>query len=468
MTGPVAGGAAEFEAKLAAFVKDKRLYGAAAGVVHGDELAWSGGAGFADVATGRPAAADTLFRIASITKTFTGTAIMQLRDGGKLDLDDPAVQWLPELTASGTPQAIGRITIRQLLSHESGLMSEPPDTDWTLLSPAYQAVAAENIARAAEIIAVIGPNMQTKYCNLGYQLLGEIVHRAGGTPYPAYVRREILDPLGLSDTAFEPLGDALAARCATGYSARAFSDELEVAPRVDAWAEGGLWSSVEDLGRWLSFQLRAHGGQPDDSPVLAAESRREMHKPRYLTDETWTQAWGISWYATRKDGVTWVQHSGGLHGFTSNACFDTEHKVGAMVLLNGEADAPALAMELAGIGRNLVRASAPAVALPQPTPEAYKPLLGLYCFPGSAELRQLEWRDGKLAVLNPADRAESIPLLPSGDPDTFVVGPGFRDSGETVRFTREPTGQVASVYVGSATLLRLEPVAPEHGTGAEA
>jgi hypothetical protein len=124
-------------------------------------------------------------------------------------------------------------------------------------------------------------------------------------------------------------------------------------------------------------------------------------------------------------------------------------------------------MELAGIGRNLVRASAPKVALPQPTPEAYKPLLGLYCFPGSAELRQLEWRDGKLAVLNPADRAESIPLLPAGDRDTFVVAPGFRDSGETVRFTRQANGQIASVYVGSATLLRLDPVAPEYGTGAE-
>jgi CubicO group peptidase (beta-lactamase class C family) len=464
MTGPVAGGAAEFEAKLAAFVKDKRLYGAAAGVVHGDELAWSGGAGFADVATGRPAAADTLFRIASITKTFTGTAIMQLRDGGKLDLDDPAVQWLPELTASGTPQAIGRITIRQLLSHESGLMSEPPDTDWTLLSPAYQAVAAENLARAAEIIAVIGPNMQTKYCNLGYQLLGEIVHRASGTPYPAYVRREILDPLGLSGTAFEPVDDALAARCATGYSARAFSDELEIAPHVDAWAEGGLWSSVEDLGRWLSFQLRAHDDQPEDSPVLAAESRRAMHRPRYLTDETWTQAWGISWYAARKEGVTWVQHSGGLHGFTSNACFDREHKVGAVVLLNGEAEAPALAMELAAIGRRLAQAAPPKLALPQAAPEEYKPLLGLYCFPGSAELRQLEWRDGKLAVLNPADRAESMPLLPAGDRDTFVVGPGFRDSGETVRFSRQATGQIASVYIGSSTLLRLDPVAPERAT----
>ena len=106
MTGPVAGGAAEFEVRLASFVKDNRLYGAAAGVVHSGELAWAGRVGFADITARRPSQPDTLYRIASITKTFTGTAIMQLRDAGKLDLDDPAVDWLPELKASGSPKTM--------------------------------------------------------------------------------------------------------------------------------------------------------------------------------------------------------------------------------------------------------------------------------------------------------------------------------------------------------------------------
>jgi CubicO group peptidase (beta-lactamase class C family) len=97
MTGPVAGGAEQFEAKLGSFVRDNRLYGAAAGIVHGGELAWSGGVGFADLAAGRLAGPGVLYRIASITKTFTGTAILRLRDAGKLDLDDPVVRWVPEL-----------------------------------------------------------------------------------------------------------------------------------------------------------------------------------------------------------------------------------------------------------------------------------------------------------------------------------------------------------------------------------
>jgi CubicO group peptidase (beta-lactamase class C family) len=205
MTGPVAGGAAEFEARLASFVQDKRLYGAAAGVVHFGELAWAGGAGFADITAQRPSQPDTLYRIASITKTFTGTAIMQLRDAGKLDLDDPAVDWLPELKASGSPKTIARVTIRRLLSHESGLTGDPPGTDWTLPVPVYEGRAERSLARAAEIFTAVPPSTQAKYSNLGYQLLGEIVRRASGTDYPAYLRAHVLTPLGLTATAFEPL-----------------------------------------------------------------------------------------------------------------------------------------------------------------------------------------------------------------------------------------------------------------------
>jgi CubicO group peptidase (beta-lactamase class C family) len=462
MTGPVAGGAAEYEAKLASFVKENRIAGAAASVVHGAEMAWAGGAGFADIASRRLAGPDTLYRIASITKTFTGTAIMRLRDAGKLDLDDPAVQWLPELADSGSPDTIGRVTIRRLLSHESGLSSEPPGTDWSAAS--YEGAAAANLARAGEIFAAIGPNLHPKYSNLGYQLLGEIVGRASGEEYPAYIQQEILTLLGMADTSFDPVPESRARRRATGYAERTFSDELDLAPEMPGiWAEGGLWSTVGDLARWVAFHLGAHADPPVDSPLLSAESRREMHKPRYLSEESWTQAFGISWYAIRKDEVTWVQHSGGLHGFTTNACFDREQKVGAVVLANGIADAAGLAMELAGIGRRLALASAPAIRVPEPTPEEYKSLLGLYIGPALDDLRRVEWRDGKLVMVVPGDPALIMPMRPAGEPDTFVVGPGFRDSGEVARFRRGPHGRVASVLFASQTMLRLAPVAVDPG-----
>jgi CubicO group peptidase (beta-lactamase class C family) len=464
----VAAAAAEFEAKLATFVKENRIAGAAASVVHRDELAWAGGAGFADIGSVRLAEPATVYRIASVTKTITGTAIMQLRDAGRLDLDDPAVQWLPELAASASGQPIERVTIRRLLSHESGLMGDPPGSEWANREPRYAGVAAVTLARAAEIFVAIGPNLQPKYSNLGYQLLGEIVRRASGhDDYPGYVRQQILTPLGMADSAFDPIPQALAARCATGYEGRSYSDELEAAvPMRNIWAEGGLWSTVGDLGRWLSFQLSAYDDEPPPTtappppptPVLSAASLREMHKPRYLGDESWTQAFGISWYAVRKDDVTWVQHSGNVHGFSSGACFDREQKVGAAVLVNGVADAPGLAMELAAIARRLAQATAPAVPIRAPAPAQYRPLLGLYALPVGDGLRRIEWRDGELVFISPNYPGQAMSLVPSGEPDAFTVGPGFRDSGERVRFRRMQGGQVSSVRFGGATLLRLAPV----------
>jgi CubicO group peptidase (beta-lactamase class C family) len=457
MAGPVAAGAQEFAAKLASFVKEGRLYGAAAGVIHGDELVWSAGSGFADAAAGRMASPSTLYRIASITKTFTGTAIMQLRDAGKLGLDDPAVKWIPELADSASPATIEAVTIRRLLSHESGLRSEPPGTDWMRQSPVYEGFVDQNLDRVTEIFTAVGPNRQTKYCNLGYQLLGEIVHRASGSPYPDYLAREILRPLGMSSTSFEPLDGALAGRAAVGYGARAFSDELDVAPLMSPiWAEGGLWSTVEDLARWLAFQLGAHAKPPAESRLLAAATLREMHTPRYLSDETWTSAFGISWYGERKDDAIWIQHSGGLHGFTSNVCFDPGQRVGAIALVNGSANPAELAMQLAGIARGLAKDAAPVIAPPVPTPEQFRPLLGVYAPADMTELIRLEWRDGKLMFLDPAEPSWRLELEPGGDADTFVAGPGFRQSGEPVRFSRRPDGKVASVALGGGTLLKLE------------
>jgi CubicO group peptidase (beta-lactamase class C family) len=465
MAASIADGAAEFEAKLASFVRDNRLYGASAGVVQGDELAWSGGAGFADMAARQASGQDVLYRVASITKTFTGTAIMQLRDAGKLDLDDPVVKWVPELADCATPQTIGGVTIRRLLSHESGLVSEPPGTDFMAEQPSYEGVAARNLERVSEIFNAVPPNTQLKYCNLGYQMLGEIVSRISETAYPQYVAEQILAPLGMESTGFEPLAPELASRCAVGYSGRAFSDELAIAPSMPLlWAEGGLWSTVSDLARWLSFQLAAHPAVSADTaqaeaPVLSAVTRREMHKPRYLSDEEWSSAWGVSWYSVRKDDVTWVQHSGGLPGFASNACFDRGSRVGAIVLVNGDADAATMAMSLAARARELADAAAPKLTAPTPTPDDLRPLLGVYAPVDMSFLLRVEWRDGKLTIVEGSGPGESVPVERGSEPGSFVVAPGFRQSGEPVAFMRRADGAVTAMLIGGGSLVRLDLVA---------
>src|SRR5262245_51426545 len=189
MGSPVVDVAAGLEAKAAACGNEQRLPGASVGIVHGDALVWSAGIGFADVAAERAPEATTLYRIASITKTFTGTAIMQLRDRGQLDLEDAAVTYIPELRDATSPfGAIETVTIRRMLSHESGLAGDPPGADWAI--PSYEGDVDRNLARVSEIGTRIPPNFNQKYSNLAYQLLGEIVARVSGVPYVEYVRRE--------------------------------------------------------------------------------------------------------------------------------------------------------------------------------------------------------------------------------------------------------------------------------------
>jgi CubicO group peptidase (beta-lactamase class C family) len=455
---PVTELSAQLESRARAFVREYRLPGVAAGVVHGGELVWSSGAGFADVGAGRAPDASTLYRIASITKTFTGTAIMQLRDEGRLHLDDPATMYLPELRPAESPFGpIETVTIRRMLSHESGLMGDPPGTDWS--EPAYEADPAASLARVAEIGTRVPPSTQQKYSNLAYQLLGAIVSRVSGVPYAEYLRAQILAPLGLASTSFDPLPDDLAGRRATGYAARGFSDVLrESVAAPITQAEGGLWSCVSDLARWVSFQLREDGGPRAGAQVLAGATLAEMHKARYLGDEAWTEAFGVAWYAVRRGDVIWVQHSGGLHGFITNVCFDPKQRVGAIALVNGYGEAPELAMEIADLARDAILAAPAPIEPPPPMPDAWGDLLGLYADPDRMFVLRLEWRDGELTFVD-ADAPTWRPTLrPTADPDTFVVAPGVRESGEPCTFGRREDGRVRSVNIGSTLMRRLDPV----------
>ncbi|HET7338553.1 MAG TPA: serine hydrolase domain-containing protein [Candidatus Dormibacteraeota bacterium] len=432
--------ASSLEAKAASYVKDNRLPGAAVGVVQGDGLSWKAGIGFADIAARRAPDGVTLYRIASITKTFTATAIMRLRDEGRLRLDAPLGEYIPEVGH------LDDVTIRRILSHESGLQSEPPGTDWREVR--YEGRVERNLERASELAGVIPPNTQTKYSNLGFQLLGEVITRASGVPYEQYIKGQILDPLGMTNTVFEPVPGELQSRRATGYAARFLSDELDLAsipPTI--YSEGGLWSCVDDLGRWISYQFT------DDATL------REMHKPRYITDEEWTQAWCIGWYALRRDRTVWVVHTGSLHGFSSAVCFRPKQGVGAIVLINGVGDAATLALDLAGIALEAVQSSTPRIEPPPPLPDSLRDLLGLYVGKEAGVIVRVEWRDGKLVVIDPELPAWRPALAPTDERDVFLIEPGVRQSGERAIFRRTADGRVSALFLAAATFRRLDMVA---------
>lgn len=451
------GDAPDLQARLVSFLEQHRLPGGVAGVVRGDELTWLSSAGFACIAAGTAADPAMLYGIASITKTFTGTAIMQLRDAGRLDLDDPAVRWLPELRSLANPfGAAETVTIRRMLSHESGLASVPPGTDWSV--PAYQGDPGQTLRLAAEIPVQFPPHAQHNYSNLAYQWLGEIITRVSGTPYPRYIREAILDPLGMTATGFQPLPAEMSARCATGYEWHALSDYLDPAPPMPpAWAEGGLWSCAEDLARWVSFQLRAYTEPAATAVVLDAASLRAMHKPRYLADERWTQAWGMSWCGTRRDDTIWIGHSGGIPGFTSAICFNPAAQIGAVALFNGSGITGDLAMDLAALAREQAGNPPSPSALPAPVPANYRPLLGIYAPPNlGGWLLRLEWTRGKLTFTTAEAPDWQIILAPASVPDLFTITDEGSPSGAKVTFRRLPDGRVASVHLMDSTWVRLD------------
>ena len=395
-------------------MKEHRLPGASVAVVHGDDLAWSAGIGLCDAAAGRTADDTTLYRVASVTKTFTGTAIMQLRDEGRLGLDDPGGR-----PCAGAQRRGGRQPDRKRHHPAAALARVRPDgrrTRHQLGGTHVPGIGDGQPGASVRDRGAVPPNTQPKYSNMGYQLLGEVVARASGRPYAEYVREQILDPLGMSGSGFPPLPEAKCGRMATGYTVRQFSDELsESVAAPDNHAEGGLISCVADLARWISFQVRKDGGERSGAQVLAESTLAEMHRPRYLSgDPAWELAWGISWYAIRRDDVVWVQHSGDIHGFSSNVCFDREHRVGAIVLVNTMVSAGELSMQLAAIGREAVAALPAAIAPPQPTPEAYRDLLGYYGGDNFSRLVQLEWRDGRLTFVDPSQASWRPTLTATG------------------------------------------------------
>ena len=164
-----------------------RLPSLTAAVFRGGEVVWDEAVGLSDVEQRIEATTDSQYAVASITKTFTAASVMQLRDEGKLDLEDPLSRHLPE-AAHGTP------TLRRLLSHASGLQREPPGEIWETLRFPHE---KELLAGLEEAEQVLPPSTAWHYSNLAYALLGHVVSRVSGMPYHDYVRERLLRPVGL-------------------------------------------------------------------------------------------------------------------------------------------------------------------------------------------------------------------------------------------------------------------------------
>lgn len=352
-----------WQSALAQLQSTGRLPSVVAGVLRDAELVWTGSVG---------GSVDDTYRIGSITKTMTAVAVAQLRDEGRLSFDDPVARFVPETAYAGA-------TLRELLTHTSGMQSEPVGAWWER-SPGvdFATLAAANDGSGR----VAGPGDFFHYSNLGFALLGETVARLCGESWWDVVRSRVLEPLGLTRTTYRPGADA-----AQGYSVDHFAGTLTLEPHQDTGAmapAGQLWSTLADLASWARFLAEGH---PD---VLDRASVAELARPVGPATD-----YGLGLRSMRFDGRRMVGHTGTMPGFQASLFVDPERRDGVVLLANGTTGVENDRVPEAFLSERdpaPVTAWVPTTVLPGEIAE----LLGLWFWGNSAI--EIRWHNGRLQL----------------------------------------------------------------------
>ena len=423
--------------------------GMVVGVVSDQRLVWSKGFGLANVAGNVPMTPQTKFRMASHSKLFTATAIMQLREQGKLHLDDPVSKHLPWFAVTSPRQDDPPITIEELLTHSSGLPREAADHWTTFAFPTREELKVLMPKRQAAFPS----ETRWKYSNLAYTLAGLIVEQVSGETWADYVTRHIYQPLGMVSSSVDKDVPGLA----TGYGRRMPDGSRAIMPFIDARgmaAATGITSSVEDMARFVSAQFRK--GATGGDRILNAASLREMHRVRML-ENNWTRGNGIGFAVTRNRDKVYVGHGGSYPGYITNTLIDLNGKVGVIVLTNAQdGDAGGIATQLMNtVGEAVAKAAGTAPDKVKWNP-AWSRFAGLYRGRGG-DSHVVELKE-KLVIINPdAPNLDTpIELEPLGDGTFRYVAPiGGGPVGEVVRFVEE-NGQVVRMITGDSYVERVK------------
>jgi CubicO group peptidase (beta-lactamase class C family) len=356
--------------------------GLAIGVIRDGGPAWFEGRGVTDCPTRAPITADTVFRIGSITKTFTAIAVLQLWERGLVDLDAPANDYLRSLKLVPATTAFRPATVRHLLTHTAGIGYWPRISD--LLRPGVG--SGVQTRRSGRPVAAyyrrglpieVEPGTKWVYSNHGFAALGQLVEDVGGPPLDRYLRRHVFEPLGMERTDLVR-SERVHRYLATGYVLR--SRGLRPVPERDVPAKGGgaAYSTAADLSRYVAALL--NGGANDHGAVLAPGTVTTMFEPHFQPDPR-VPGMGLGFLLGAEDGHRTVGHDGIVAGFLSQLTMAPDDGVGVVVLGNtGGLDgrgAPdpmgsALLRRLLGLPANPMRA-----ALPQ-HPEHWGELCGWY------------------------------------------------------------------------------------------
>jgi CubicO group peptidase (beta-lactamase class C family) len=416
---------------------EQRIPSISAAAIGNGEVVWQEALGVADVDRGVEASTDTQYRIGSITKTFTAVAVMQLRDAGELELDDPLSKHISE-AAHGQP------TLRRMLSHLSGLQREMPGYVWETLEFPDREGLVSGLADAEQVLR---PGARWHYSNLAFALLGEVVARRSGLEYEEYVRGRLLEPLGLERTTFEQAQPA-----ANAYFVEPYADAVR--PEQNAIkgafaAAGSLWSTTGDICRWGTFLVDGAEG------VLAKETVEEMRRFQAMADlEEWKLGWGLGLMLLREDDRIFVGHGGAMPGFLAGLAVSPKERSGAVVLVNSGAG-----VKVEELLRKLaVKAAESYPPEPEPwqaaegVPPELEPLLGRWWSEGNEVVIRI--RDGRLELRDVAAAPSLPPSVFEQDGDDRFRGVSGPEEGELLEVVRDGSGQVTKLYWATYPLTR--------------
>lgn len=425
----------------------EQIPGISVGVVYDQDLIWSKGFGYAHLDRMAPATPSTIYSICSISKLFTSIGVMQLRDQGRLRLDDPVNKHLAWFTIEQAYPQGPAITIEGLLTHSAGLPRESDHPYWT--GPEFAFPTHDEIVAGLSKQETLYPaRTYYQYSNLGLTLAGEIVAAVSGQPYATYVRANILNPLGLDDTSPEIPTVHKGDRLATGYSALTREGERLPMPFLQVRGiapAAGFASTVEDLAKFASWQFRllTHGGKE----VLHANTLREMQRVHWL-DPDWETTRGLGFSVWRHNDKTFVGHGGSCPGYRTQLALQTNEQIGLIFMTN------ALGVSPGSYTSRMYDMVAPAIlgavessqTAKRPVP-AFRKYTGLYEASFGGEAAVVDW-GGSLAMLYlpTDDPVDGLMKLQHTGEHTFRRIRDDGELGEAITFEVGPDGQVQRVW----------------------
>jgi D-alanyl-D-alanine carboxypeptidase len=287
--------------------------------------------GYANVENGTKMTTDHLFRIASHSKTFTATALMQLQEQGKLRLDDHVTQYVPWLKEH-TDQRWQKVTLRQLMCHGAGIIRDGLNDDhWQLDKPFPDTEKLKELVMETDLI--IDNNVKHKYSNLGYSILGQVVEAAAKMPYSQYVTENIIEPLGLKNTVPEYTPE-IVGKMATGYTRRDLNKIRLPIAQADTHAmisATGFCSTAADVCIYFNAHFVGSGKLLDD------ESKKEMqreHLHAYTPGDDDFEAYGLGLDIKQVGKRRVIGHGGGFPGFITKTMADPKDELVVTVLTN--------------------------------------------------------------------------------------------------------------------------------------